>query len=277
MPTRNRHLALRCGAVLTGATVLAQILYPLLHGSGRDSLTIAIVLLAAAAALSHSYGSVGRIGPVALVIAAGLAFGAEVVGVHTGWPFGRYGYARTLGPVVLGVPILIAAAWIMMAWPAALAARRLATRPVRRWLVGAWALASWDLFLDPQMVAARHWTWAGHDPHLPGVPGVPVTNFLGWAALALAVAAVLQVPLRGTAPVDDAAPIAFYLWTYFGSILAFTVWLDLAGAALWGALGMGVVAVPLLVRLARTRHGALPLARSPRGASPLVGPGRAAR
>ena len=32
----------------------------------------------------------------------------------------------------------------------------------------------WDLFLDPQMVDAGHWTWRDPTPALPGVPGIPV-------------------------------------------------------------------------------------------------------
>ena len=49
-------------------------------------------------------------------------------------------------------------------------------------LGGARRSPRWDLFLDPQMVAAGHWTWLDPDPALPGVPGVPLTNYAGLAA-----------------------------------------------------------------------------------------------
>ena len=80
--------------------------------------------------------------------------------MHTGVPFGAYRTATRSGRALFGVPVVIAFAWTMLAWPAALAARRL-RRILRRRasLVGAWALAAWDLFLDPQMVAAGHWRW----------------------------------------------------------------------------------------------------------------------
>ena len=72
-----------------------------------------------------------------------------------------------------GVPLVIALAWPMLAWPAALAARRLAHTFAGRVAVGAWGLAAWDVFLDPQMVAAGHWRWLDPSPQLPGVPAVP--------------------------------------------------------------------------------------------------------
>ena len=64
-------------------------------------------------------------------------------------------------------------------------------RLLRVALLGGAAMAAWDLFIDPQMVAAGHWRWAHPDPGLPGTAGVPLTNALGWLAasayLALAV------------------------------------------------------------------------------------------
>lgn len=66
------------------------------------------------------------------------------------------------------------------------------------------------------------------------------------------------------APVDPAE--AQFLWVYASSVLAHAAFLDLAGSAAWGGAAMGLVAVPLAVRLAR---GRIPLA-SPRGSSPRL-------
>jgi putative membrane protein len=131
----------------------------------------------------------------------------------------------------------------MMAYPALVAARRLVRRRPAQAVVGAWALAAWDLFLDPQMVDAGHWAWADPDPALPGVHGVPVSNYLGWLAVALVLMAALSLlPRRRT---EDGVPVALYLWTFAGSVLANLVWFDRPAVALWGGLGMGLVAVPL--------------------------------
>ena len=48
-------------------------------------------------------------------VAGGGGLIAEAVGVATGIPFGRYTYTGTLGPEVLGVPVIVPMAWVMMA------------------------------------------------------------------------------------------------------------------------------------------------------------------
>jgi putative membrane protein len=178
-------------------------------------------------------------------------FAAEALGVHTGFPFGHYRYGTTLGPTVGGVPLVVGLAWAMLAWPAALVARRLVSRSVTRVVLGGWALASWDLFLDPQLVSAGGWRWLDATPHLPGVPDVPLTNYAGWLLVATVISAGVQWLLRGDPGGRDAVPIALYLWTYVGSVVALAAFLDLRPAAAWGALGMGTVAVPLLRTLRR--------------------------
>ncbi len=59
---------------------------------------------------------------------AAIGFGAELLGVHTGRPFGAYSYTGKLGPRVGGVPLLAAAAWALMARPAWVAAGWVARR-----------------------------------------------------------------------------------------------------------------------------------------------------
>ena len=50
----------------------------------------------------------------------------------------------------------------------------------------------------------------------------------------------------------SAPVLVFYLWTYYASVLAHAVFLGLPASALWGALGMGLVAVPLTVHMVRS-------------------------
>ena len=54
---------------------------------------------------------------LSVVTIAIVAFGAEVLGVHYGIPFGRYEYTDALAPQIMGVPILISLAWVMMLAP----------------------------------------------------------------------------------------------------------------------------------------------------------------
>ena len=243
LTSRSRTPAL---LALLGAVVGLQLAYPLVHGSARDHLSVLIVAGLAALAVAHAACTRGARTALVLVLVTALpGYAVEVLGVHTGVPFGTYAYSDALGPRAFGVPPVIGLAWTMLAWPSALAARRLVHRPLARVLVGAWALAAADLFLDPQQVAAGHWTWRFPAPHLPGVPAVPLTNYLGWLAVALLLSAAVQA-VAGDG--DDGVMIGLYLWLYAGWIVALAGFLDLAAAAGWGALGMGLVAIPLAVR-----------------------------
>src|SRR5689334_18557252 len=142
LTTRVRSLP----ALLAALVVGLQIGYPLASGATRDRFTVVIVVVFAAASAAHAALTRGRVGLTAVALAAGIGFAAEVIGVHTGVPFGDYRYGSTLGARLFGVPIVVALAWMMLAWPAALVARRLATGCRARVLLAAWALASWDLF-----------------------------------------------------------------------------------------------------------------------------------
>lgn len=235
------------------AAIGGQIAYPLLAEGRRAGLTVGTVVAFFLASLTHAL--VHRGGRWALryaALALGVGFAAEAVGVATGWPFGGYDYRNTLGPQLLGVPLVIPLAWAMFAYPALLVGRRLGGR---RWAapVGALALASWDLFLDPQMVAEGHWRWRDPSPALPGVPGVPLTNFAGWLLVALVLITALH-RLLPDRPADDVLPATLFLWTYASSVLANAVFFDRPAVALVGGAVMGAVAVPYAVVLWRTRR-----------------------
>ncbi|MGC9667311.1 carotenoid biosynthesis protein [Planosporangium sp. 12N6] len=254
------------------ALVVAEIGYPLVDGATRARLTVLTVLLGFAVSVAHAAASRGRRTAVALVaVTAGGGLTVEALGVATGVPFGTYSYGDALGFTLFGVPLVIPLAWTWMAWPAWLAAGRLvAPVPLRVPLAGL-ALATWDLFLDPQMVAEGYWRWRDPRPALPGVPGIPLTNYLGWLlvavilmALLAAVLALLAAAAGTRRPGVDAPMYVLYLWTYASGVLAHAVFLDLPASAAWGALGMGSVAVPLAVALwrGRSRPPRHPAARS---------------
>jgi putative membrane protein len=229
--------------VLVGATVLVQSVYPLVPGTLRTEVTVTSVLVFCAAALADAARVHGVRGPaVLLAVAGGGGLLVEAVGVHTGVPFGPYAYTGDLGAEVLGVPVVVPLAWAMMAWPALVVGRTLARRlPVA--VVGGAALAAWDLFLDPQMVDAGHWTWAHPDPGLPLVPGVPLTNYGGWLVVSVVMVGVLDRLLPPhSGPSGPAA--ALYLWTYGSSVLAHVVFFGRPGSALVGGLLMGALALP---------------------------------
>lgn len=229
-----------------GAAILAQIAWPLTAGDARVATTQVVVALFAAASISHAWvwrGARWAAAYTAMALTFGL--GVEVLGVTTGFPFSPYEYTDVLVPQVLGVPVLVPLAWTMMAYPALLVGRRLAGgRRIGAIIVGAYALASWDVFLDPQMVAENYWVWLSDYPGLPGIPDIPMVNYAGWLLVSLVLMTALSwLPAVTT---DEGVPALLYGWTWLGGIVANAVFLGRPAVAAWGGLLMGIAAVPYL-------------------------------
>jgi putative membrane protein len=265
--TRPRRPLLATGWALVAAAVLVQIGYPLTPPGLRTVVTITSVVVFAAASIVDAGRRHGVRGAAVLVgVAGGGGLVAEAVGVATGFPFGGYAYLGTLGPELLGVPAVVPLAWVMMAWPALVVGRALGRRPVAVVAVGAAALAAWDVFLDPQMVAAGHWAWTDPEPALPLVPGVPLSNYGGWVLVAVVLVATLHRLIGGEPAGGPSGPAAtLYLWTYGSSVLAHAAFFGLPGSALVGGVLMGLVAVPfaaVVLRSARHRPTVSPPARA---------------
>ncbi|MTL12793.1 carotenoid biosynthesis protein, partial [Nocardia seriolae] len=243
--------------------VLVQITYPLAHGVGRDRVTVVVVLLSAGAALVHAAVTRGvRWAAGLLVIVSGIGLGAEVLGTATGFPFGCYEYASgRLGPEVMGVPLVVGAGvdgWVVSGEDGGRdgESRCAGTDFAGGRGVGTAAGAvGWDLFLDPQMVADGQWSWRSTVAGLPGLERIPVTNYVGWFGVAVAMAVLLEVWDR-TAPdtgAGRAVPVAVFGWTWLGSALAHAAFLGLPVSAGYGFLGLGVLGFPLVRELGARR------------------------
>ncbi len=249
--TRPTRLRRDPSPALAAATVLLQITYPLVRGDARDVLTIVTVAVFFLASTAHALVHRGvRWTGLYVLATAGTGLGAEAVGTATGVPFGAYEYADTLGPALVGVPLVIPLAWAMFAYPCLVVGQRLARTALGAAAVGGLALASWDLFLDPQMVEAGHWRFTDVTRSLPGAPGIPVSNYLGWLLIAWLMLALLQ--LLGRRPADDRVPAALFLWTWGSSVLANAVFFGRPLTALTGGVVMGLVAVPYALSLRQT-------------------------
>jgi uncharacterized membrane protein len=253
---RQRALPMALAVLL----VLTAIAYPLTSGGGRDAVSWTIVVLGASLSVVHAGLSRGaRVGVGVALLGTTTAVVFEAVGLATGFPYGRYEYGDALGPTLLGVPLLVPLAWLMMAWPSWVLADRLTRRTasgrrtVVRIAVAAAVFAAWDVVLDPQMVQAGYWTWAHPEPGLPGIPTVPLTNLAGWLVAGAVLMALLSLlvsraSVAGAPLIGDAAPLLAIGWMTLGGALAHAGWLGLPGSAAWGA-GLAVpVLVALLVR-----------------------------
>ncbi|HXF69286.1 MAG TPA: carotenoid biosynthesis protein [Thermoflexus sp.] len=157
-------------------------------------------------ALAHALPTLGRLRALLLLgLTFGISMGMEAIGVATGWIYGPYVYTGRLGPLLLGVPVLIPFAWFMMAYPALIVACQVLDEspiaPRRPWGVAALAaiwMTAWDLALDPVMTRMGFWVWKTRGPYF----GVPLQNFAGWMVTMLLIyGAYLGVSSRWPSPV----------------------------------------------------------------------------
>ncbi len=234
---------------LFGTLVAAQVGYSYLPEQRRVAATRAIVLIMLATSAAEAAAARGPRRGVALVGSAGaLGFGAELLGVATGRPFGHYTYSAKLGPKVGGVPVAAAAAWAMMARPSWVVAGRLSRRWPVRVALAAGALTAWDVFLDPRMAREGYWSWPGGGRY----EGIPASNFAGWFVTGAGVFAVWEALDSADAgpPDRDDGALALYVWTWVGELFANLVIWRRPRVALAGGVAMGAFALPALrVRL----------------------------
>jgi uncharacterized membrane protein len=229
-----------------GITIALQISYPLIHGNVLRIVTIATVLSGAIAMVLHGHLAYGaKYSTRYLPVVALFGLGVEVLGLHTGWPFGVYQYDASLGYQFFGVPLVVPFAWVMMVHPALVAARRIAGSWV--FLYGGAILAAWDLFLDPQMVAAGRWKWEVTGSHVPFTPDIPLSNALGWLLAGLTIVGLLHVTLpreRRKNPASSSAVDALLVWTLFSGFIGNLFFFHRPGLAFFGAFILGALLTP---------------------------------
>ncbi|MFM2175534.1 MAG: hypothetical protein RLZZ527_610 [Actinomycetota bacterium] len=231
-------------AVLTVAIGL-QISYPLLSGERLRVVTIATVYWAAGAMLLHALFAYRFTFAIRfLLITFTYALIVEQIGVRTGWPFGIYEYSGSLGYQIFGVPLVVPFAWVMMAHPVFIAARRIAPNWV--FAAGGFGLMAWDLFLDPQMVSAGRWSWEITGRTVPFQPEIPLSNTFGWLLTGMGLMAILNFALpkeRRSLGASRAVPEFFLFWSWLSGIIANLFFFDRPGVAFIGGTVMGIFVI----------------------------------
>lgn len=225
-----------------------QISYPLVSGNVLRFVTIFTVITGAVLMLAHSLLSYGfRYFATFASVTFIFALLVEIIGSKTGWPFGSYVYDDSLGAKIAGVPVLVPFAWIMMTHPVLIAARKVA--PSWAFIYGGAGLMVWDLFLDPQMVAAGRWSWDVVGPHVPFQPEIPLSNSAGWLFAGMGLMALLNLILpkeRRKAGVNSTIPDLFLAWTIFSGVVGNLFFFDRIGVALVGGLAFAIWIAPYI-------------------------------
>lgn len=109
---------------------------------------------------------------VAILSIGCIGFFIEVVGVKTGFIFGRYQYGSILGWSVLDTPLIMGLTWITTAY----ISRQIAEKFIKsKWLialVSACLMLGLDFFIEPFAIQNKMWLWdKGY---------VPLHNYAGW-------------------------------------------------------------------------------------------------
>lgn len=210
MSARNAARALLCAVLvfLWAGGIIAHVFLggPPAHVAWTAPLFLvvagAIVILSAKERQRLRLGLVGAIGML-----------AEIVGVRTGFPFGRYEYTAALFPWVFEVPLVMSCAWVILAAFAQQIIAPLGRSRIMVVPVFATLLTAFDLLIDP--VAAgplAYWAW-----QYPGrYYGIPATNFGGWWIVSACIALVMNTE-------TDRNPwchFAGYVVTSFFTVLA---------------------------------------------------------
>lgn len=171
-----------------------------------------------------------------LAIVAVMSWVAEAIGSQTGFPFGAYYYTDKLQPQLLGVPLLIPLAWLMMLPPAWAISQRITGKPsgLLFVVVSALAFTAWDLFLDPQMVHWGLWVWARPGAYL----GIPLVNYAGWLLVSALITALARPPVLSSWPL-----LIIYALTWLIETVGQVIFWQLYGPAVCGFIGMGTFVV----------------------------------
>ena len=166
----------------------------------------------------------------------------------TGLVYGPYHYTELLGLKFMGLaPYLIAVAWFMMMYPSFVMADWIAPASLKgsgRLLaiaaIGGLVMTSWDVVLDPIMVAGKNWVWDVKGDYF----GVPLQNFRGWWLTVFTTFMIYLLITRKGPSLADAAfdrqALALYMITGCSNVIvALTGGLGgLGGPALAGFFAM---------------------------------------
>lgn len=105
-----------------------------------------------------------------------LGYIIEVLGTHTGWPFGIYTYGTALGPSLFQTPILIGVLWwILIRSCYDVSGRWTSNRWIRAFLTGL-AMVTLDFLIEPVAIELGFWQWHADK--------IPLENYVAWFILA---------------------------------------------------------------------------------------------
>jgi putative membrane protein len=192
-----------------------------------------------------------------------IGLSGELLGTTTGMPFGEYAYTQWLGAKIGGhVPYFIPPSWFAMSILSLDLARRTTSRRTSRIVLATVFMVLWDVSLDPAMNGAgamfgdgavvggidRFWSYPPADA-FKFYYGMPLSNWLGWFAVALVIEAGYELIGGGLAESSRHAPVVYFLNCLFPLLLCL-----MYGLFVPFLVGAAVTAVPLGAARWMPRH-----------------------
>lgn len=137
-------------------------------------------------------------------------FSMEAIGVATGKIFGSYYYGSNMHLKVLGVPLVIAFNWLVLA----LAINSLSLKFFsNKWLLSVFSgvlIAGYDYFIEPVAINLDYWKWESSV--------VPVQNYLAWCVIGFLVSFPLHAfKFKFHSPL--LLPYLLIQWVYFNVLV----------------------------------------------------------
>ena len=147
------------------------------------------------------------------LLAFGVGWGIEVVGVHTGAVFGQYWYGKTFGIKLLEVPLLIGLNWLVLVYITGVICEPLKWPVFLKAALAAALMVGLDAMMEPLSATYDFWYWDNNE--------IPLQNFIAWFCTAyLLLLLFYKLPLARQNPL--ALPLYILQLIFFVSLLLFT-------------------------------------------------------
>ncbi len=151
--------------------------------------------------------------PIFAAAAFWIGFGAELIGIHTGYIFGDYVYGETLGPKLWDVPIVIGVNWFVLVYLTGAVFYKITDNDYYAALLGATAMTVIDYIMEPVAVALDFWYWK--------FEVIPPSNYLTWFIVAFLIHLIYR---KGNFEKGNPlAALVLIALTLFFTILNFTL------------------------------------------------------
>ncbi|MFT4737849.1 MAG: putative membrane protein [Cyclobacteriaceae bacterium] len=145
-------------------------------------------------------------------IAFSIGMAVEIVGVHTGIPFGQYSYSSVLGPKLLGVPLVIGINWFMLAALTGTIASHISQTLFYKIILGATMMLFLDFFIEIVAIKLEYWTWVGD--------GIPIENYFAWWFISAFMQYVFIKTIKNS-PSKPAIALIISQLAYFTAVILF--------------------------------------------------------